>query len=104
MSPDEPTEDCTEDGPQAWFLAFYNDGSGLWGVGESWPEAQERGYQFWADQTQGDPPCTREEWLEGLVLIEVRTSQTGLKLLLEGLPSADDLPADNVGGGGSWRS
>lgn len=105
MSPDEPTEDYSEDGLQVWFLAFYNDGSGVWGLGESWPEAQERGYQFWADQwTKDGTPCSREEWLAGLVCVEVRTSRAGLGLLLAGLPSTDDLPGDNVRGGAPWSS
>lgn len=98
MTPDDSTEDHTDDPrTQSWFLAFYGDGSGLWGVGFTWMQAQARAYQFWVNQTEGEPPCSREEWLADLICVEVRTCRQGLDLLLEALPSADDLPIGPTG-------
>lgn len=84
----EPSPECP-----AWVLAFYDDGTGLWGLGRSREEAVSRALSLWHHHTPGEARCADEEWVRGLRLVLVVCSSETLKdVVLPLIRDAEFLP------------
>lgn len=84
----EPSPECP-----AWVLAFYDDGSGLWGLGRSQEEAVSRALSLWHRHTAEADRCADEEWIRGLRLVLVVCSEETLSgVVLPQIRDAEFVP------------